>query len=57
LEDENAGTLVYHFPLSTAHAIPAFVAWLEEAEKSIVKNWDISQSTLEEVFLKLIKNT
>ena len=57
LEDDSAGALIYQFPSSSTHAIPGFVKWLEEAKKTIVKNWGISQSTLEEVFLKLIRGT
>jgi hypothetical protein len=54
LEDESAGALIYKFP--RPDRIPAFVKWLEETDtEKLVKTWGISQSTLEEVFLKLIR--
>ncbi|KAJ3213534.1 ATP-binding cassette sub- A member 1 [Dinochytrium kinnereticum] len=55
LEDDSAGALIYQFPLSDTPAIPAFVKWLEENPLGAVKAWGISQTTLEEVFLKLIR--
>ncbi|KAJ3064546.1 ATP-binding cassette sub- A member 1 [Podochytrium sp. JEL0797] len=55
LEDDSAGALIYQFPISSTPAIPAFVKWLEENEDGMVKNWGISQTSLEEVFLKLIR--
>ncbi|KAJ3117495.1 ATP-binding cassette sub- A member 1 [Phlyctochytrium bullatum] len=56
LEDDSAGALIYQFPLASTPAIPAFVAWLEENSNGVVKAWGISQTTLEEVFLKLIRD-
>jgi ABC-type multidrug transport system ATPase subunit len=52
LEDDSAGALIYQFPKSDP--IPAFVKWLE-SDQTLVKNWGISQATLEEVFLKLVR--
>jgi hypothetical protein len=57
LEDDSAGALIYQFPASSTTAIPEFVQWLENVKEKLVKNWGISQSTLEEVFLKLIRET
>ena len=63
LEDDAAGSLLYQLPTSATNRIGPFVKLLEDAEqdksqaleKGIVGNWGISQTTLEEVFLKLIK--
>ncbi|KAI9344588.1 hypothetical protein BDR26DRAFT_835595 [Obelidium mucronatum] len=55
LEDDSAGALIYQFPISSTPSIPSFVKWLEENKEGIVKSWGISQTTLEEVFLKLIR--
>ena len=57
LDDESAGALIYQFPESSTSQVPVFVQWLEKNKKMMVKNWGISQSTLEEVFLKLIRET
>lgn len=53
LEDDSAGALIYQF--SNGDSIPAFITFLEENKSGLVKTWGISQSTLEEVFLKLIR--
>lgn len=56
LEDDSAGALIYKFPKSDC--IPAFVNWLESEDAAKrVKTWGISQSTLEEVFLKIIRES
>ena len=55
LEDDSAGSLIYQFPTDSIKEIPGFVKWVEESKGDMVKNWGISQSTLEEVFLKLIR--
>ncbi|KAI8919679.1 P-loop containing nucleoside triphosphate hydrolase protein [Entophlyctis helioformis] len=55
LEDDSAGALIYQFPSSSTSSIPEFVKWLEQNKDGLVKSWGISQSTLEEVFLKLIR--
>ncbi len=57
LEDDSAGALIYKFPVTSLKSIPAFVEWLENNKDGLVKSWGISQSTLEEVFLKLIRET
>lgn len=56
LEDDSAGALIYQCPPSSIPNIPAFAAWVEKNEENRIKNWGISQSTLEEVFLKLIRS-
>jgi ABC-type multidrug transport system ATPase subunit len=53
LEDDSAGALIYQFPLSSTPSIPNFVKWLESNSEGMVKAWGISQTTLEEVFLRL----
>ncbi|KAJ3287593.1 ATP-binding cassette sub- A member 1 [Borealophlyctis nickersoniae] len=55
LEDDAAGALIYQFPIASTGSIPEFVRWLE-GNASVVKTWGISQTTLEEVFLKLIRD-
>ncbi|KAK9728380.1 hypothetical protein K7432_001166 [Basidiobolus ranarum] len=59
LEDDSAGSLIYQFPLECMQHIPVFVRFLEEDAENpngrIVQAWGISQTTLEEVFLKLIR--
>lgn len=57
LEDDAAGALIYKFPASSLDKIPDFVNWLESNKDGVVKSWGISQSTLEEVFLKLIRES
>ncbi|KAH6573196.1 hypothetical protein BASA60_006151 [Batrachochytrium salamandrivorans] len=55
LEDDVAGALIYQFPGSSSHHIPELVQWLEANPDGLVKSWGISQSTLEEVFLRLVR--
>jgi ABC-type multidrug transport system ATPase subunit len=57
LEDDSAGALIYQFPPTALKSIPKLVEWLEQNKDGLVKSWGISQSTLEEVFLKLIRET
>jgi hypothetical protein len=56
LEDESAGALIFQFPNESKGGIPEFVEWCEGAKKEGVKTWGISQTTLEEVFLKIIRD-
>jgi ABC-type multidrug transport system ATPase subunit len=60
IEDDSAGALSYRFPYSGVSQIPRFIRWLEEKKKmeqseGLVKTWGISQTTLEQVFLKIIR--
>lgn len=55
LEDASAGAIIYQFPLINASKIPEFVKFLEENEEGYFNAWGISQTTLEEVFLKIIR--
>ncbi|KNE56287.1 hypothetical protein AMAG_02112 [Allomyces macrogynus ATCC 38327] len=56
LQDDSAGSLMYRMPNSVTSKIPAFVKVLEGPEgKAIIESWGLSQTTLEEVFLKLIR--
>lgn len=65
LEDDSAGALLYQIPLSSTQLIPEFVKQLDSKSSdsndadavggSLIKAWGISQTTLEEVFLKLIR--
>ncbi|TPX64598.1 hypothetical protein SpCBS45565_g05755 [Spizellomyces sp. 'palustris'] len=58
LEDDSAGALMYQFPTSRngGEMLPRFIRFLESGEAEWVKAWGISQTTLEEVFLKLIRD-
>lgn len=51
LEDESAGAMIFQFPPSSTYAIPAFIKYLDTQSGGLVKNWSISNSSLEEVFL------
>lgn len=55
LEDEAAGSLIYRVPPSIIEQIPLFVNALEMG-KDCIESWGLSQTTLEEVFLKIIKD-
>ncbi|KXS17476.1 hypothetical protein M427DRAFT_54424 [Gonapodya prolifera JEL478] len=55
LEDDSAGALIYQIPSAVMGKMPAFVKYLDTNPDGIVKAWGISQTTLEEVFLKLIR--
>lgn len=55
LEDDSAGALIYQF--ASSEAIPTFINFLEDNTSGKIKTWGISQSTLEEVFLKLIRES
>jgi ABC-type multidrug transport system ATPase subunit len=48
------GDLIYQFPESRKGEIPAFVKHLEDSGATIL-SWSISQTTLEDVFLKIIR--
>ncbi|KAJ3054920.1 ATP-binding cassette sub- A member 1 [Rhizophlyctis rosea] len=56
LEDDSAGALIYQFPGSSTTAIPDFVKYLDNDPDDLIRAWGISQTTLEEVFLKLIRD-
>ncbi|KAF9433181.1 ATP-binding cassette sub- A member 1 [Entomortierella beljakovae] len=66
LKDDSAGALLYHFPPSSVGSIPRLVEWLESngassvmdssTEKPLILGYGISQTSLEEVFLKLIRD-
>jgi len=55
LEDDSAGSLIYQLPANAMHRIPEFVKFLENSGAQLIAQWGISQTTLEEVFLKLIR--
>ena len=55
LEDDSAGSLIYQFQSESISMIPRFVNYLEQNPDRLIKAWGISHSTLEEVFLKLIR--
>ena len=63
VEDESAGALIFQFPNTSTQHIPKFVEWLEgeigEDGKKVIPagiiTCGISQTTLEEVFLRIIR--
>ncbi|TPX32073.1 hypothetical protein SmJEL517_g04789 [Synchytrium microbalum] len=55
LEDDSAGALTFVLPLSSTPAIPAFVKEYLDSNPDVIRSWGISQSSLEEVFLKIIR--
>ncbi|KAJ3381664.1 ATP-binding cassette sub- A member 1 [Lobulomyces angularis] len=55
VEDESAGALIFQLPNKFKSHIPSFVDWLESNRGVGITTWGISQATLEEVFLKLIR--
>jgi ABC-type multidrug transport system ATPase subunit len=54
-EDESAGALIYHFLEKDGDNIPLFIRHIDKNSSGLIRNWGISQSTLEEVFLKIIR--
>ncbi|KAH9245889.1 hypothetical protein BASA81_016591 [Batrachochytrium salamandrivorans] len=57
LSDKSGGALLYQFPASSKTAVPKLVGWLETNAEGLVKSWGIGQTTLEEVFLKLVRES
>lgn len=55
LEDESAGALIFQFSGESFKEISKFVEFLEINESGLIKTWGISQTTLEEVFLRIIR--
>jgi ABC-type multidrug transport system ATPase subunit len=57
MEDDSAGALIYRVPVDFTSRVPALVKILEsDLGKKLVQSWGLSQTTLEEVFLKLIRD-
>lgn len=55
VDEVSSGGLMCQFPASRKGEIPAFVKWLERNESGLMTAWGISQTTLEEVFLRIIR--
>ncbi|EPZ36999.1 P-loop containing nucleoside triphosphate hydrolase domain-containing protein [Rozella allomycis CSF55] len=55
LEDETAGSLIYNISPNEVPYIPKFVDYLETNPDGLIKAWGISHSTLEDVFLRIIR--
>jgi ABC-type multidrug transport system ATPase subunit len=55
LTDDSAGALVYQFPAHNIDAVPSFVRHLDEEDSGLIRNWGLSQTSLEEVFLRLMR--
>ncbi|KAK3826132.1 MAG: hypothetical protein J3Q66DRAFT_309581 [Benniella sp.] len=57
LKDDSAGALLYQFPPTSMSSIPRLVQWLEGGDaQPLIHGYGISQTSLEEVFLKLIRD-
>jgi hypothetical protein len=54
LEDDSAGAILYHFPDSSLSLVGELVEQLKRNPH--VKSWGISQTTLEQVFLSVIRS-
>ncbi|ORZ29892.1 hypothetical protein BCR44DRAFT_54784 [Catenaria anguillulae PL171] len=56
LEDDSAGALIYRLPQSSVSKVPAVIKILESEEgNKIVESFGVSQTSLEDVFLKLVR--
>lgn len=57
LEDDSAGALIYQIPRLAGKVIPALLSWLDQqaGDDGDIKSWGISQTTLEKVFLEIIR--
>ncbi len=55
LEDASAGAFIYNLPREKIGEIPGIVTYLEANPDGIVKTYGVSQTSLEEVFLHLIR--
>lgn len=55
LEDDGAGALMYHFPIEATTEIPEFVRFLDFNEHGYFKAWGISQTSLEQIFLRIVR--
>jgi len=56
LEDASAGAFIYNLPLESIDEIPGIVTFLEANADGLIKTYGVSQTSLEEVFLKLIRD-
>ena len=56
LEDEAAGELTYQFLADKGDEIPPFIRQIDKESAGLIRNWGISQPTLEDVFLKIIRD-
>jgi hypothetical protein len=55
LKDDSAGSLIYELPPSEMPHVPAFMRYLESGQNPDIRTWGVSQTTLEEVFLLLVR--
>ena len=53
LEDDSAGAVIMQVPQGSLMQLPALVTYLDKGGNPLVREWGISQTTLEEVFLRL----
>ena len=57
LETKSGCSLVYHILQEHSENIPEFVRYLEENSKNRIITWGISQTSLEQVFLRIVKQS
>lgn len=55
LTDDSVGALTYQFPSHSIDAVPSFIRHLDEEDSGLIRNWGLSQTSLEEVFLRLVR--
>jgi len=55
LEDDSAGALIFNVPQASLQDLPELVHYLDGKTNTKIREWGISQTTLEEVFLHLIR--
>ena len=54
-DDSSVGALTYQFPSHNIDAVPSFIRHLDEEDSGLIRNWGLSQTSLEEVFLRLVR--
>jgi len=55
LEDDSAGALIFQVPAAAIGELPDLVKYLDGGGNGLVREWGISQTTLEDVFLRIIR--
>jgi hypothetical protein len=54
LEDQSADELSYVLPGAVDMQLPELFRWIE-SQKDVLKDWAVSQVTLEDIFIRLTK--
>jgi hypothetical protein len=55
LQDETSTTLVYQVLPDSSRAVPKIIRYLEHNPDEYIKGWGITNTTIEDVFLRVIK--